>query len=118
VGVLGKDLTRRSRGRCELCGSQDGPRLYELPPFPEEPDPARTLMACTRCRDWLEHDRFEPIEAHFLSSAVWSEEPAVRLAAGRMLLRADFDDDPWLLDALEAAGIDPASGELRAAVVG
>lgn len=114
VGLLGKTLTRRSRGRCEACEARDGVRLFELAPFPEEPDPDRTLMACERCRRWLETGEVEPMQAHFLSSAVWSELPAVRLAAGRMLLECDYLDNPWLLDAFEAAGIDPVTAELLA----
>lgn len=114
VGALGKDLTRRSRGRCELCDSRDGPRPWELPPFPETPTMARTLMACERCRRWLEgREDVDPVQAHFLMSAVWSEEPAVRLAAARLLLRVDFDDDPWMRDALSAADVDPETGEFR-----
>src|SRR5688572_6034741 len=50
VGALGKLLTRRSKGRCELCMGTTDVRPYELAPFPEEPDPERTLMACSRCR--------------------------------------------------------------------
>lgn len=111
VGILGKDLTRRSRGRCELCGGREGVRPYELPPFPDQPSLERALMACARCRDWLETGRVAPVEAHFLSGAVWSEEPAVQLAAARLLLACDFADDPWIRDALEAADVDPETGE-------
>src|SRR5688572_25692824 len=111
VGVLGKDLTRRSRGRCELCGGSGDVRPYELPPFPEEPDPERTLMTCGRCREWLETGRIDPIQAHFLSEAVWSELLPVKLAAARLLVASDGLDDPWLRDALEAANIDPTTGE-------
>lgn len=115
VGLLGKELTRRSRGRCELCDSREGPRPWEIPPFPEEPSPERALMACERCRRWLEgRDDVDPIQAHFLMSAVWSMEPAVRLAAARLLLRVDFADDPWMRDALSAADVDPETGEFRA----
>lgn len=113
VGVLGKLLTRRSRGRCELCESRDDVRAWELEPFPDEPSPDRALMACGRCRRWMDEETIVPIEAHFLSGAVWSELPAVRLAAGRLLLVADFPDDPWLADALEAANLDPVTRELR-----
>lgn len=113
VGVLGKALTRRSRGRCELCGERHDVRLYELAPFPEEPDPDRVVMACERCRRWLDTEEIEPIQAHFLSSAVWSDVPPVKLAAARMLLAADFQEDPWLLDALEAADVDPVTREFR-----
>lgn len=111
VGVLGKLLTRRSRGRCELCGGKDEPRPWELPPFPEEPDPDRTLMACRRCRDWLERERIVPVEARFLAEAVWSELAPVRLAAARLLLTVEDPDDPWMHDALDVAGVDAGTGE-------
>ena len=114
VGGLGKDLTRRSRGRCELCASRDDVRAYELAPFPEEPVLDRALHACARCRRWLEGDEIAPLEARFLGEAIWSDVPPVRLAAARLLLRCDFDDDPWLRDALDAADVDPATGEYRA----
>jgi len=112
VGLLGKVLTRRSKGRCELCGGKVDVRPYELPPFPELPDPERTLMGCGRCREWMERDRIDPVQAHFLSQAVWSEVAPVRLAAARLLLASEEGiDDPWLRDALEAARVDPESGE-------
>lgn len=113
IGVLGKTLTRRSRGRCELCESRDGVRLYELVPFPEEPDPERVLMACERCRGWMEGEEVEVRDAHFLSQAVWSDLSPVKLAAARMLLTCDFRDDPWMADALDAANVDPSTGEYR-----
>ena len=115
VGNLGKLLTRRSRGLCELCGSKDGPFPWELPPFPEEPEPERTLMACARCRSWLNGGEIRPMEAYFLSTAVWADEPAVRLAAARLLLAVDFPDDPWVRDALDAVDVDPSTGEFRPA---
>lgn len=113
VGRLGKLLTRRSRGRCELCGSQEGVRGFELIPYEEEPDPDRTLMACERCRTWLEREKADPVDAWFLSEAVWSEEPAVRLAAARMLLLLDDPGNPWVRDTFDAAGVDPETGEFR-----
>lgn len=113
VGMLGKMLTRRSRGRCELCTGSVEVRPYELPPFPEDPDPDRTLMTCGRCREWLERDQIDPVQAHFLSEAVWAELAPVRLAAARLLIASDGLDDPWLLDALDAADVDPMTGEFR-----
>lgn len=113
AGVLGKELTRRSHGRCELCEGREEPRLYELDPFPDEPSPERTLMACARCRRWMDDEEIVVMEAYFLSGAVWNELPAVRLAAGRMLLAAEDPEDPWILDAIEAVDIDPRTRELR-----
>lgn len=113
AGALGKDLTRRSRGRCELCEGKDDVRPFELVPFPDEPTMERTLMACQRCRGWLDKGDVDPIQATFLSSAVWSEHPAVQLAAARLVLCADDPSNPWVHDALDAAGIDPRTGEFR-----
>ena len=114
VGVLGKELTRRSKGRCELCDGRVDVRPFELPPFPDDPDPERTLMACGRCREWMEHERIDPVQAHFLSEAVWSDLAPVKLAAARLLLASDGLDDPWLRDALDAANVDPSTGEFAA----
>lgn len=113
IGLIGKELTRRSRGRCELCLGREDVRGFELTPFPDDPDPDRALMACGRCRHWLEFGDVRPIEAHFLSSAVWSQTPPVRLAAARMLLNVDDPEDPWLHEALDAANIDPVTLEFR-----
>lgn len=113
IGVLGKSITRRSRGRCELCDGRNDNRLYELVPFTEDPDPDRVMMACVRCREWMEKGGVIPMEAHFLSTAVWSAEPSVRLGAARLLLTFDSLDDPWLQDALEATGVDPVTLEFR-----
>ncbi len=112
VGVLGKDLTRRAKGRCELCESKTGVRPWELVPFPDEPSMDRTLLACARCREWLEQGEARGMEAQVLTQAVWSEEPAIRLAAARLLVASDFSDDPWIRDALDHAGFDEAQGEL------
>lgn len=114
VGTLGKLLTRRSKGRCELCSGTGDVRPYELPPFPDEPDPERTLMACARCREWMEKDTIDPIQAHFLGEAVWADLAPVKLAAARLLIASDGLGDPWLRDALDAANVDPATGEFAA----
>ena len=112
AGWLGKVLTRRSRGKCELCDGNDGNRPFELVPFPEEPELERTLLACARCREWLEKESIDPIQAHFLGSAVWADEPAVRLAAARLLHANDGMDNPWVRDTLESIGFDVESQEL------
>ena len=111
AGVLGKALTRRSRGQCELCSSKQGVRVYELPPFSPEPDMDRSLMGCEKCRSWLEIGGVIHVESHFLETAIWSDTAAVRLAAARLALKCDESAYPWLRDALEVASIDPASGE-------
>jgi protein PhnA len=112
VARLGKDLTRRSSGRCELCGARDRPFGFELAPFPEEPAMERALLACERCRGWLDGGDIDPVAAHHLSTAVWDERPAVKLAAARLLHRIDGADHPQTRDVFEAIGYDPESEEL------
>ena len=102
VGVLGKDLTRRSRGRCELCERREDVRAWEIPPFPELPDLESALMACGRCRGWLEASApVEVLEVRFLSGAVWSEVAPVRVAAGLLLRQVAGRGDPWIQEALD-----------------
>jgi hypothetical protein len=107
-GALGKDLTRRSHGRCELCEGRVDCRPFEIPPFPPEPEMERTLLACGRCRHWLESGKIEPLEARFLTSAVWTEVPAVRLAAAQLLKSAGVEGDPWIQEALEVLATEVA----------
>ncbi len=114
VGRLGKFLTRRSRGRCELCSDRDSVRPFELVPFPPEPDPDRTLMTCARCRHWLERGSVDAIQARFLETAMWSDLVAVRMAAVRLVVQIDDPTNPWLADTIEATGIDPTTGEPQA----
>lgn len=101
IGILGKDLTRRSRGRCELCGGKGDVRGWEIPPFPEEPRMDRAVMTCGRCRAWLEGAPIEVVEARFLGTAVWHECEAVREAAGLLLRRIAASDEPWIHEAID-----------------
>ncbi|MBN2797733.1 MAG: hypothetical protein JXX28_01180 [Deltaproteobacteria bacterium] len=111
VGMIGKELTRRSRGRCELCG-QPGGRPWELPPFPVEPDPDRSLMLCERCTSWMERGHPDADEHHLLSEVAWSDLPPVRLAAARLIFACEASPD-WIRESLD--DIDPATGEYRPA---
>ena len=111
IGSFGKEITRRSKGACELCEGRESTRLWELPPFPLEISSERLLMTCGRCRTWLETSNFPPIEAHFLTDAIWKPEPIVQLAAAKLLMCCDDLNDPWIMDALEMNGIDPKTCE-------
>ena len=113
VGILGKDLTRRSRGRCELCLGRDEARALELHPFDKEPSMNRALMCCGRCRAWLEGSEMDVRDAQFLASAAWSPHAPVRLAAGRLLLEFRGVEQPWVGEALAAADVDSGTREFR-----
>lgn len=107
--LLGKDLARRAKSKCELTGAAGVPlRAYEVPPVSAEPDPARTLLLSEACREAL--DRPEKLAGRTwqpLAEVVWSEMPAVQVVAWRMLNRLAKRED-WAREVIEEVFLDPA----------
>lgn len=110
---FGKELARRAKSRCELCGAA-GVKLsiFEVPPVPKEPDVSRCLFLCDDCREQADSPkRFKGGEHwRFLTQALWSELPAAQVLAVR-LLRRQADAQDWAREALEEAWLDPAIEE-------
>ena len=53
ISLLGKDLARRAKRKCELCGSgQVALETYELTPS-NEPALSNCLLICHSCKDEL-----------------------------------------------------------------
>jgi protein PhnA len=105
---MGKDLARRAKSKCELTGASGVPLWpYEVPPVGGEPDIERTLLVSEECREMLEHpDRLAGRGWQCLAEAVWSEMPAVQVAAWRMLHELAKRED-WAREALEEVFLDP-----------
>ena len=108
LSMLGKDLARRSRSKCELCEAAGVPlTIYEVAPIPDEPDFEHCLMACDTCREQLENPkRLQPDHWRCLTKAIWSEVPAVQVLALRYLRRL-ADQYQWAADTLEIAYLTP-----------
>ena len=87
LSLLGKDLTRRSRARCELCTQSGVPlSIYEVPPAPKEPRLNSVLHLCEACTSQLEKPKkIDPNHWRILSETVWSELPAAQVIAVRIL---------------------------------
>jgi protein PhnA len=105
---MGKDLARRAKSRCEITGAA-GVKLwpYEVPPVGAEPDIDRTILVCEECLEMLEHpQRLHGRKWQCLTQAVWSELPAVQVAAWRMLQELAKRED-WAREALEEVYLDP-----------
>jgi protein PhnA len=107
--LLGKDLVRRARSRCELTGASGvSLQLYEVPPVPAEPDLSRTLLlsqvaiaalekpTCIAGREW-----------RCLGEAVWNELPAIQVVAWRLLDCIGRRED-WARGILDEVFLDPA----------
>ena len=107
INMLGKQLARRSRSTCELCGAGDVPlSVFEVTPEQPEPTADRAIFLCGDCRAPLDNPRlFTPTRWHFLAETVWSDISAVQVMAVRLLRRLSGTES-WAADALEDLYLD------------
>ena len=104
-----KDLVRRSRSHCELCG-KNGIKLdvHELLPLAEEPFLDGCVFICDGCRKQVSEPR-KMIPAYWrcLNNALYSEVPAVQVLSFRLLQRLAKAEEHWAKELLEHAYLDP-----------
>jgi protein PhnA len=105
--ALEQDLQQRSEGRCELCASGEDVRMYEVPPQ-DQRHADNCIMLCANCLAQIEK-KAELDRQHWscLTTAMWSEVPAVQVVSWRMLNR--LRDDSWASEALEMMYLDDES---------
>ena len=108
LSSLGKELTRRSRAKCELCG-QSGISLTakEIPPVGEAPEVDKTLFLCKRCEEGVDGGNLQPETWRFLEAAVWSQLPAAQVAAVRICRRLAGEDIAWATDTISNLYLEP-----------
>lgn len=102
VSALGKDLTRRSGAKCELCETAgESLRVYEVPPVEGDPELSKSVFVCGTCLEQLENPRRMDFD-HWrcASQSIWSEVPAVQVVAARVLDRIG-KKEMWAREALE-----------------
>ena len=89
VTGLGKELSRRARSRCELCGQAGSLGVVEPAPAPLDPQEDRALLLCGRCAGLLELKPGRPLpdeaSLRFLTEAIWAENPLAVVVAVRLL---------------------------------
>jgi protein PhnA len=109
---LGKQLARRAKSRCELCGTGGVPlEAFEVPPAPESPDVDSTVLLCADCHQVVARPQ-QAAGQHWrcLVDCLWGELPAAQVLALR-LLEDLADREHWAREALDLFDPDP---ELRA----
>lgn len=108
LSLLGKDLARRAKSKCEICEASGVPlSIYEVVPVPSEPDYDHCLMLCETCKTQLENPkRLEPNHWRCLTKSIWSQIPAVQVVSLRQLRKLSEKQD-WAIEALEHAYIEP-----------
>ncbi|MFT5139849.1 MAG: protein PhnA [Lysobacterales bacterium] len=102
LNLLGKDLARRARSKCELCEAA-GVKFScrEIEPVPIEPDLEHCLLLCEQCKQHMDR-KGVPDEKYWrcLETAAWKELPVVQVAAVRILRAIDVTWSEQLLDQL------------------
>ncbi|WP_419533765.1 phnA protein [Endozoicomonas sp.] len=108
LSLLGKDLARRAKSKCEICEASGVPlSIYEVEPVPSEPDYDHCLMLCETCKTQLESPkRLEPNHWRCLTKSIWSQIPAVQVVSLRQLRKLSEKQD-WAIEALEHAYVEP-----------
>lgn len=92
-------LKERSTAQCEVCGSKDQLAVYMVPPFEGETE-ERHAYLCQTCREQIEEE--VPTDVNHwrcLNDSMWSEVPAVKVIAYRMLKR--LRNEGWPQDLLD-----------------
>ena len=108
LNKYGKDLVRRAKSGCELCGEHHGHFLiYEVDPVPETPDFEHCIHICEECHYQINHPKKMDINHwHGLSTTAWSDVPAIQVMA-IMMLRRMRDEEEWAKSLLEQLYISP-----------
>lgn len=98
-------IKQRSNNACELTGSTENLKIYEVP-FSPTTDANGSIMICEKCLNQIE--KREELDSKFwekhLPTAMWSEVTAVQVVAWRILSR--LRNESWAADSLDMMYMD------------
>jgi len=98
---FGRQLVRRSKSCCELCGEGDQKlEVFELEPESRKPEFERVYFICETCKSELSKKVVSNSYWRFLSETVWSEIPVIQ-AQAVLILRRLSEKEQWASDLLE-----------------
>ena len=90
-------LKDRSDGQCELCKATDDLQVYQVEPV-EQVDVESCAYLCGTCRSQIvDKDATDANHWRCLNDSMWSEVPAVKVLAWRMLTRLSAEGWPQAL---------------------
>ena len=82
-----RELSKRSGSKCELCGTTENLKVYQVLPT-KKGGLDESIMACNTCIDQIENpDNIDLNHWRCLNDSMWSEHTAVQVVAWRMLSR-------------------------------
>jgi protein PhnA len=109
ISLLGKELVRRSKSKCELC-EVSGAKLsaWEVAPIQNPPTADGCIFICEECRNQVENPkRLQPGRWRGLESVVWSEVPVVQVVAVRLLNKLGSSGEIWAREIGENLQLEP-----------
>lgn len=94
-----KEIIIRGEGICELCKSADNLSVYEVGHAPDDSNDSYAFL-CDTCQEQIEDKGItEANHWRCLNDSMWSEVPAIKVLAWRMLDR--LKSEGWPADLLE-----------------
>lgn len=107
LSLLGKDLARRAKSKCELSGESGvSLKTYEIEPIPKQPDFEKCLLVSEDVLDQLQRPKSLKAEQwRSLGELIWSELSAQQMMAHRILTHI-AKTKPWAQNILDEAYLD------------
>ena len=95
---ISDSLLTRSESKCELCNAEGELSAYSVPPNTSE-NPEDQIVLCTTCQTQIEQpEQMEANHWRCLNESMWSEVPAVKVMAYRLLNQ--LSSEGWAQDLL------------------
>jgi len=103
INALGRELTRRSSSKCELC-SDSGVKLsgYEIESLPEQSDADHTVFICETCHEGVIGGKLDDARWRFLETVIWSEVPVIQVTAVRITRKLQAQGVSWAADLIDS----------------
>lgn len=96
LSSFGKDLAKRCKSSCELCGENTSLEIFEVSPV-SDPEFEKCVMICPACKEQVEDsDKIDVNHWHCLNETAWSEVPVVQVLVWRLLRQ--LSSEPWAQD--------------------
>lgn len=97
--TIEQDLLTRSESKCELCSSDVGLDVVEVPPI-ESASVDNCILACETCRSQINAaGTMDANHWRCLNDSMWNPNPAVQVMVWRLLKQLGAED--WAQSALE-----------------
>jgi len=86
-----EELKKRSGGVCELCSSSEDLSVLEV--VPSDGSANQSILVCSTCKEQIENpDTMDETHWNCLNDSMWSETPAVKVMAFRLLNKLGRQD--------------------------